>query len=110
MGSQQGVASRLGVETDASNSSSQKNYHVTNICVKDRRLELTLGCDAYSHHEVLGSTNTNLRESLLRLQMGNELHILTRGTYLPGLNKTASNRYYHLHTRHDEHGERLKGF
>jgi hypothetical protein len=49
--------------------------------VKDRRLELTLGYDANSHHEVWGSTNTNSRgESLLRLQMGTELHILTRGT------------------------------
>jgi hypothetical protein len=49
--------------------------------VKDRRMELTLGCDANSHHEVWGSTNTNSRgESLLRLQMGTELHILTRGT------------------------------
>jgi hypothetical protein len=49
--------------------------------VKDRRLELNLGYNANSHHEVQGSTNTNSRgESLLRLQMGTELHILTRGT------------------------------
>jgi len=49
--------------------------------VKDRRLEFTLACDANSHNEVRGSTNTNSRgEGLLRLQMGTELHILTRGT------------------------------
>jgi hypothetical protein len=49
--------------------------------VKDRRLKLTLGCDANSHHEVQGSTNTNSRgEIILRLQMGTELHIPIRGT------------------------------
>jgi hypothetical protein len=34
--------------------------------VKDRRLELLLGCDAKSHHEVWGRININSRgESLL---------------------------------------------
>jgi hypothetical protein len=51
--------------------------------VKDGGLELTLGCNANSHYEVQGTTNTNSRrESLLRLQMGTELHILNKGKEL----------------------------
>lgn len=51
--------------------------------VKDRRLELILGCDAKSHHEVWGRIDINLRgESLLDFIMGTEMHILHTGTDL----------------------------
>jgi hypothetical protein len=49
--------------------------------VKDRRLELLLGCDAKSHHEVWGRIDINSRrESLLDFIMGTEMHILNTGT------------------------------
>jgi hypothetical protein len=49
-------------------------------CERQKARELTLGCNAISHHEVQDSTNTSSRgESLLRLQMGTELHIPIRG-------------------------------
>jgi hypothetical protein len=47
---------------------------------KDKGLELLLGCDANSHHEVWGSTNINPRgESLLDFIMRTRLHILNTG-------------------------------
>jgi hypothetical protein len=49
--------------------------------VKDRRLELLLGCDANSHYEVWGRTDINSRgESLLDFIMGAEMYILNTGT------------------------------
>ena len=47
---------------------------------KDKGLELLLGCDANSHHEVCGSTDINPRgESLLDFITRTRLHILNRG-------------------------------
>ena len=47
---------------------------------KDKGLELLLGCDANSHHEVWGSTDINPRgESLLDFIMRTGLQILNRG-------------------------------
>jgi hypothetical protein len=46
----------------------------------NKGLELLLGCDANSHHEVWGSTNVNpSRESLLDFIMHTKLHILSTG-------------------------------
>jgi hypothetical protein len=47
---------------------------------KDKRLELLLGCDTNSHHEVWGSTDINpMGESLLDFIMRTRLHIVNRG-------------------------------
>jgi hypothetical protein len=45
----------------------------------NKELELVLGCDTNSHHEVWGSTDINLRgESLLDFIIRTKLHILNR--------------------------------
>jgi hypothetical protein len=47
---------------------------------KDKGLELLLGCDENSHHEVWGSTDINPRgESLLDFIMRTRLHIINTG-------------------------------
>jgi hypothetical protein len=59
----------------------QENVKRLATYVKDRGLELLLGCDAKSHHEVQGRTDINSRgESLLDFIMGTEIHILNKET------------------------------
>jgi len=49
--------------------------------VKDGRLELLLGCDAKSHHEVWGRIDINSRgESLMDFITDTEMHIMNTGT------------------------------
>jgi hypothetical protein len=63
-----------------------------------RKIELLLGCDANSHHEVWGSTDINSRERPLDFFMGTEMHVVNRGTN-PTFLDSKSNRYYYLYTR-----------
>jgi hypothetical protein len=53
--------------------------NITDYCYS-RKKQLIIGCDAYVHHTLLGSTGTNPRgENLLDFLVSSELNILNRG-------------------------------
>jgi len=55
------------------------------------KIELLLGCDANSHHEVWGSTDiTSRSEGQLDFFTGTKVHILNRGTKLTFLDSKSN--------------------